>query len=293
PDHALQLTRTREAAIEASIATAVHNGEYVQLACIVQSPMALDTLKLRGPSDAVLILTTAAVYICRYHYQMEKVSEVLRIDLSRLARVQYGAYITDTQVPQALDPARNHGLVLYFDAAGARFNSGSPQSKSGTVECEIPADDGDKPKANEHGHGHGLRVAGNSGAAAEQSSPPSAAEQQLSGDCGEHFIACKLVSEAQVVMQRVPGETSAAVGPSSANNAADLSLARLGSLENQSPDLLAECLCSLMLSAALRANRIDSSRFIVDAPIISVATAKHSLSLVDKMSSRLHKALWL
>ncbi|KAJ1828093.1 hypothetical protein LPJ73_008636, partial [Coemansia sp. RSA 2703] len=61
---------------------------------------------------------------------MEKVSEALRIELSGLARVQYGAYITDTQVPQSLDPARNHGLVLYFDAAVARFNSGNSQNKS-------------------------------------------------------------------------------------------------------------------------------------------------------------------
>ncbi|KAI8322308.1 hypothetical protein GQ54DRAFT_260146, partial [Martensiomyces pterosporus] len=112
PDRAVELTRTRESAIESSIAIVVHDGERVQIALVVNSPMALNTKRIRRSEDAVLILTDAAVYVCQYHYQMEKVSEFIRIEVSQLIRVQHGAYITDTLVPQSLDTEHNHGLVL-------------------------------------------------------------------------------------------------------------------------------------------------------------------------------------
>ncbi|KAJ2226688.1 hypothetical protein H4R99_004177 [Coemansia sp. RSA 1722] len=288
PDHALQLSRTREAAIEASIAIAVYDGENIQMACTVQSSMVLDTLKTRQTEDAVLIVTTAAVYLCRYHYQMEKVSEVLRIELSGLSRVQYGAYITDTHMPQSLDPTRNHGLVLYFDAAVARFNSGNSQNKS---------DIGHR-SSEEEGTSTGVRlpspnITETSVVAADRQEASPAAELRPESGAKEHFIACKLVSEAQVVMQRACTKPSGDAGLQSACAVADLSLTRLGSLENQSPDLLAECLCSVILSAALKTNTVDGSNFIVDAPIISAAAAKHSLSVIDKVSSRIHKAIWI
>ncbi|KAJ1844651.1 hypothetical protein LPJ57_009444 [Coemansia sp. RSA 486] len=250
--------------------------------------MVLDTLKTRQTEDAVLIVTTAAVYLCRYHYQMEKVSEVLRIELSGLSRVQYGAYITDTHMPQSLDPTRNHGLVLYFDAAVARFNSGNSQNKS---------DIGHR-SSEEEGTSTGVRlpspnITETSVVAADRQEASPAAELRPESGAKEHFIACKLVSEAQVVMQRACTKPSGDAGLQSACAVADLSLTRLGSLENQSPDLLAECLCSVILSAALKTNTVDGSNFIVDAPIISAAAAKHSLSVIDKVSSRIHKAIWI
>ncbi|KAJ2174029.1 hypothetical protein EV181_007265, partial [Coemansia sp. RSA 532] len=67
-------------------------------------------------------------------------------------------------------------------------------------------------------------------------------------------------------------------------------LVRLTRLENQAPDLLTECLCSAMLSLKL-AHGDPSSQFITDAPIISVAAAKQSKTLVEKMTTRLHSAL--
>ncbi|KAJ2610931.1 hypothetical protein EV177_003724, partial [Coemansia sp. RSA 1804] len=104
PDQAIQLTRARQAAIEASVAIVVNDGEVIHVACIVQSSLSLNTARTCEEADAVLILTDLAVYICRYHYQMEKVTEFLNIDLARLRAIQHGAYITDTKTPQSLDP---------------------------------------------------------------------------------------------------------------------------------------------------------------------------------------------
>ncbi|KAJ2361802.1 hypothetical protein H4S01_005100, partial [Coemansia sp. RSA 2610] len=226
PSHIQQLTRVREAAIRTSVAIAVNDDERVQLACVVQSPVALDTLKTSSAADSVLILTDAAVYVCSYCDQKEKVTEFIRVGLAALVGIQYGAYITDTRTPQGLDPARNHGIVL-------RFSSYSAQSQSEATNGE-----------------------------------------QL------HFVACKLVAEAQVVMQNT-GEEAAAP-----------ELARVERLEIQAPDLLTECLCSAVLSLKLTTGD-TSSQFIADAPIISAAAAKQEKTLLDKMANRLHSALWI
>ncbi|KAJ1997783.1 hypothetical protein H4R26_005701, partial [Coemansia thaxteri] len=127
PDYALQLAQTREAAVEASVAIVVHDGECVQLACVVHTPMTSDTLKLYGTIDSVIILTDAAVYMCRYDYQLEKVHEFQRIGLAGISRVQHGMYITDILAPHSLDATLNHGVVLYYDPVAAKLNASTSQ----------------------------------------------------------------------------------------------------------------------------------------------------------------------
>ncbi|KAJ1853166.1 hypothetical protein LPJ76_004941 [Coemansia sp. RSA 638] len=254
PDQVRQMASARETAVRTSVAIVVRDGERVQLACVVQSPMALDSLKIAAAADSVLILTDAAVYVCSYCDRQQKVSEFLRIGLSVLTRVQYGAYITDTRTPQCLDPSRNHGVVLSF-ALAADHHSSSP--------------------------GNGFE----SSFAAAQPSVSSADGEKL------HFISCKVASEAQVVMQHTPDDAKSAAHPT-LQDAGQPALVRLTRLENQAPDLLTECLCSAMLSLKL-AHGDTSSQFITDAPIISVAAAKQSKTLVEKMTTRLHNALWI
>ncbi|KAJ2161494.1 hypothetical protein GGF46_001433 [Coemansia sp. RSA 552] len=245
PEHAQQVRRMREAAIVTSVTIALGNSEQVQLACIVHSPMAPNTLKMRSGGDSVLAVTDAAVYVCSYCYQREKVSEFVRIELATLARVQYGAYITSTRTPQCLDPARNNGLVLSFIARDSGQKSG-----------------------------------GSAGRGSEQkpARSPAESESEPEPEPANSYIACKLVREAQVVMKHTPDGT----------------LERLDKLENQTPDTLAECLCSAMLSLRLAVSSAgDSSQFLVDAPIISVSAARQQTSLLDRVSIGLHNAFWI
>ncbi|KAJ2082366.1 hypothetical protein H4R24_001671 [Coemansia sp. RSA 988] len=274
PDHVLQMVQMREAAIETSVAMAVNDGELVQLACIVHSSMAYDTTKLREITDSVLAVTDVAVYICRYDYQLEKVSEFLRIELSVLVGVQCGAYITDTRTPQGLDPARNHGLVLFFPANSCDRISGSrpPITKVDTTEQQAALPVSETPQG----------LAPDTNTASD-------------GAVVNHFVACKLATEMQVVMQVVPdgSKVNADGSTSSLERPGQQGLARLGSLEKQSPDLVTECLSSSMLTIRNSAGFTTSNRFIIDAPIISAATAKQNTSFVDKVTSKLHNALWI
>ncbi|KAJ2876636.1 hypothetical protein GGH93_000632 [Coemansia aciculifera] len=284
PDYALQLSRAREAAVEASTAIVVHDGECVLLACIVHTPMALNTLKVRETADAVMVLTDRAVYICSYDYQLEKVSRFQRIELESMHTVQHGAYITDTLAPHSLDQARNHGVVLYFATVETQsdIKVALPSQPAEGAIASTPAEDL-SPKVE---GSISTQTTADPGDPAEErsASPNAAAAAAAAATSRKSFIACKLASEVQVVMQSVV--------PSSGTSVL-VSLARLGALEGQSPELLAECVCSAIQSAKSRAGQVDASQFIVESPIISAATAKQSTSLVDKVSNRLYKALWV
>ncbi|KAJ2818352.1 hypothetical protein FBU31_005907 [Coemansia sp. 'formosensis'] len=242
--------------------------------------MALNTLKVRETADAVMVLTDKAIYICRYDYQLEKVSRFQRIELDNLSTVQHGAYITDTLAPHSLDQARNHGVVLYFETAAVLSDSKvllPDRSDEGTISTVPTGDLSSKVNAS-------ISVPTTADprdpAEGRSASPTTAATPRKS------FIACKLASEVQVVMQSVVPSGSSSTG-------ASVSLARLVALESQSPELLAECLCSAIQSAKSRTGQVDASQFIVESPIISAATAKQSTSIVDKVSNRLYKALWI
>ncbi|KAJ2243811.1 hypothetical protein GGI13_006466 [Coemansia sp. RSA 455] len=242
--------------------------------------MALNTLKVRETADAVMVLTDGAVYICSYDYQLEKVSRFQRIELESIYTVQHGAYITDTLAPHSLDQARNHGVMLYFatsetqsdvkveltgQAAEGAVASAPTEDLSSKVEGSISAQATADPRDPAEGRSVSPAVV--------------AAATPV-----KSFVACKLASEVQVVMQSVA---------SSSGTGAPVSLMRLEALESQSPELLAECVCSAIQSAKSRAGQVDASQFIVESPIISAVTAKQSTSLVDKVSNRLYKALWV
>ncbi|KAJ2004038.1 hypothetical protein GGI06_005581, partial [Coemansia sp. S85] len=281
PDYALQLSRAREAAIEASAAIVVNDGECVLLACIVHTPMSLNTLKVRETADAVMILTDRAVYICSYDYQLEKVPRFQRIELESMSIVQHGTYITDVLAPHSLDQARNYGVLLYFATLAAQPDPkvAPPDKSAEGVVASVPAGDlSHKVGKNSEAQATVDKKEPGDGCSASPA-PASAAVVPASS-----YIACKLASEVQVVMQSVVPSSSAS---------ASLSLERLGALESQSPELLAECLCSAILSAKLRTGPVDASQFVVESPIISAAAAKQSTGLVGKMSNRLHKALWI
>ncbi|KAJ2492244.1 hypothetical protein IWW37_001556 [Coemansia sp. RSA 2050] len=282
PDYTRQLSRAREAAIKTSTAIVVHDGECVLLACIVHTPMSLNTLKVRETADAVMVLTDRAVYICSYDYQLEKVLRFQRIELESVSIVQHGAYVTDILAPHSLDQARNYGFLLYFATAAAQPDPKVvvlPEKSVEGVAASIQTEDL-PPKVGKN------TLTQTTVDQKELSEGRSALPDSASAVAVpmSDFLACKLASEAQVVLQSVVASSSAR---------ALVSLERLVALENQLPELLAECLCSAILSAKLRTGPVDASQFIVESPIISAAAAKEGASLVDKMSNRLHKVLWI
>ncbi|KAJ2553227.1 hypothetical protein EV175_003014 [Coemansia sp. RSA 1933] len=263
PDHAVQLVRARQAAIEASVALIVNDGEIVHIACVVQSPLMLNTVRMHQEADSVLILTGSSLYICSYHYQMEKITEFVCIDLAHLHAVQHGAYITDTRTPQSLDPENNHGIVLFFDATVARFNSGNENGATASARSMPPS-----------GHQLGDANVNNSTSGTESGKRPS-------------YIACKIIKKSQVIMQQLPAQ----------DHVADINkpvMVRLDSFSKQPPEMLAEFLCSAVLSLkSVQDPTLNGKQFITNTPIVSEADARQNINIIEKVSNRIHRAFWI
>jgi hypothetical protein len=64
--------------------------------------------------EAVLLLTDAALYLCRYSWELDRVSTFERVDLAHVVGLKFGAYITSTVAPVHVDEARNVGCVISY-----------------------------------------------------------------------------------------------------------------------------------------------------------------------------------
>lgn len=96
------------------------------------TPRQPNTLRTLPFEESVLLLTDAAVYSCRFDWNIDKVLSFERIDLRSISRMNYGTYITSTLTDAQSDEQRNVGLVIEFsegDNNALRVNTRSLQSE--------------------------------------------------------------------------------------------------------------------------------------------------------------------
>ncbi|CAJ0850638.1 16204_t:CDS:2 [Entrophospora sp. SA101] len=79
----------------------------------------------RGKSykEKVIILTKKALYVCTFHYRLEKVMQFQRIGLGEITY----EYILSTLYPSCASPEDNYDFVVYYQASGetSSLNTGS------------------------------------------------------------------------------------------------------------------------------------------------------------------------
>ncbi|KAF9885918.1 hypothetical protein FE257_012208 [Aspergillus nanangensis] len=96
------------------------------------TPRQPNTLRTLPFEEAVLLLTDAALYSCRFDWNTDKVLSFERIDLRSISRINHGTYITSTLTDAQTDERSNVGLVIEYregDANNAlRVNTRSLQS---------------------------------------------------------------------------------------------------------------------------------------------------------------------
>lgn len=78
------------------------------------TPQISNTIKSTPFEEAVLLLTDAAIYVCRFDWNIEKVSKFDRVDLRHVSGIRYGTYITSTLSPRQADEMQNVGLVISY-----------------------------------------------------------------------------------------------------------------------------------------------------------------------------------
>lgn len=103
-------------------------------------PRENNTIKSTPFSEAVLLLTDAALYACRFDWNLEKVSSFERVELDHITNIKYGTYITSTLSSAQSNEARNVGFVITYEAGKNDISRVNTRSLSTSPDQSSQAD---------------------------------------------------------------------------------------------------------------------------------------------------------
>ncbi|KAK3946041.1 SacI homology domain-containing protein [Diplogelasinospora grovesii] len=114
-DPAVSMQKMREQAIELCQKRVVadESEEFIG-GWTLLTPHVADTVKAQSLEEAVLLLTDVALYLCRFDWNLDKVSSFERVDLAHVQKIKFGTYITSTISSAQMDEMRNVGLVVEY-----------------------------------------------------------------------------------------------------------------------------------------------------------------------------------
>lgn len=115
-DPAMSVLRMREQAIELCQKRVISNqNEDLVGGWVLLSPPTSDTVRSPLPfEEVVLLLTNAALYLCRFNWKLDKVSSFERVDIEHVVGIKFGTYITSAISPAYTDEAKNVGFVVSY-----------------------------------------------------------------------------------------------------------------------------------------------------------------------------------
>lgn len=114
-DPAVSMQRMREQAIELCQKRVVadEKEEFIG-GWTMLTPHTSDSLTAQPFEEAVLLLTDVAMYLCRFDWNLDKVSSFERVELGSVKKVKFGAYVTSTTAPWQLDETKNQGILVTY-----------------------------------------------------------------------------------------------------------------------------------------------------------------------------------
>ncbi|KAG6038573.1 hypothetical protein E4U41_004045 [Claviceps citrina] len=78
------------------------------------SPNTANVVKTWPMEEVVLLLTDSALYLCRFDWDMDKISSFDRVHLANVTHIKFGTYITSTMAPWHMDEMKNVGFVISY-----------------------------------------------------------------------------------------------------------------------------------------------------------------------------------
>ncbi|CAG8506399.1 382_t:CDS:10, partial [Acaulospora colombiana] len=132
PGDAERWAKVRATAIEISSSIVIVENEEKINGWTFLSPNEPNTLRGRSYEEKVLLLTKSALYVCTFHYKLEKVIQFKRIGLGEITYIEKGEYILSTLYPSCVSVEDNYGFVVHYRASGesSRINSGSMRNNN-------------------------------------------------------------------------------------------------------------------------------------------------------------------
>lgn len=128
-DPGVDVVKLREQAIDVSHKLVVEDEheEFIGGWAIL-CPREPNTIKSLPFEESVLLLTDAALYACRFDWNLEKVTSFERVELDHIETIKCGTYITSTLSPNQTEEAKNVGFVITYKVGEndvARINTRS------------------------------------------------------------------------------------------------------------------------------------------------------------------------
>ncbi|KAF3760682.1 hypothetical protein M406DRAFT_296089 [Cryphonectria parasitica EP155] len=108
------------------------------------SPAVTNSLTATPFQEIVFLLTDTAMYLCRFDWNLDKVSSFDRVELSHVTHIKFGTYITSTISSTQTDERKNIGLVVTYEPGSndiRRVNTRSLSSVKGGTDQPSTAQD--------------------------------------------------------------------------------------------------------------------------------------------------------
>ncbi|KAH7326193.1 SacI homology domain-containing protein [Stachybotrys elegans] len=147
-DPAVSVLKLREQAVELCQRRVVADEtEEFHGGWVLISPSTTGTVKSWPMEEVVLLLTDAALYLCRLDWESDKVSSFERVELSTLTHIKFGTYITSTMSPSHMDEAKNVGFVVSYEPDKSHVKRTNTRTLSSHEDLKQSADDKDAKDA--------------------------------------------------------------------------------------------------------------------------------------------------
>ncbi|KAJ4306279.1 hypothetical protein N0V88_001078 [Collariella sp. IMI 366227] len=239
------------------------------------TPRVPDTVRSASLEEAVLLLTDVALYLCRFDWNLDKVSSFERVDLAHVQKIRFGTYITSTISPAQVDEMRNVGLVVEYKPGVTdvtRVNTRSLSSMSNT------------PKAHESDEAAKKDE--------ESFSSSSAAAPPTSGIAGFLSRRPQTALPRKIALKALHSQTSAA--DPIAQNRQDEPGAITRLTEIQQVVLIAAEIERLAAQnqPRLAGKNLAESELIEKGDIISLAEARKNTGLLEQLGHSIKKLVW-
>ncbi|KAK4192930.1 Phosphatidylinositide phosphatase SAC2 [Podospora australis] len=276
-DPAVSMQNMRQQAIELCQKRVVENeSEEFIGGWTFLTPHTPDTVRSASLEEAVLMLTDVALYLCRFDWNLDKVSSFERVDLAHIQKIKFGTYITSTISPAQADELRNVGMVIEYKPGVTditRVNTRSLSSMSGT------------PKA------HGSDDAAEADPTKEGTTQTSTSA--LAGVAG--FFSGKPAEKPprRIALKALYSTSSAADPLAKSKDEGDGAISRL--TEIQQVVVIAAEIERLAMhnQPRLAGKKPEEAHLIEKGDIISLAEAKKNTTLLEQLGHSIKKLVWV
>lgn len=257
-DPAVSMQKMRQQAIDMCqrLVVADEHEEFIT-GWTLLAPQVSNTIKSMPFEESVLLLTDAALYSCRFDWNIEKVSSFERVDLQHIVSLKYGTYVTSTLSAAQADESRNVGFVVTYHVGANDIKRVNTRSMSNVQ------------KQQDHTDADLL-----SGTA---TSPPALAAG----------LAALLASQAApttrvLALKALPARSALEDGNESEGKLSELELVR---------GICAEIERMVLLGKVVEVGTARKS-LVEEGTIISLAEARKSTGLLEQLGHSLKKMVW-